>query len=233
MSSQNLSVEPTSPSFRWCVKSQDWMCVLCYPAVSHQCDPGRCCGNPADSGSCSERSEDWFRCWRNLQVGEQRQNQRMSEVALPGWNLAVSSPSVAMMMMFWVSLKWYSALFALKTPTTSLTRSSAACRLVPVFLPWTADKHMKSWNLKSDGKYGFYRCPVDAWGRNKHGPTLRVKIHHIPDDIICTSADLRVCDVHNILGFTREGQHVELQLDLIAVQLERRQVVTDWEKKIN
>lgn len=233
MSSQNLSVEPMSPSFSWCVKSQDCVCVcvLCYPAVSHQCDPGRCRGNPADSGSCSERSEDWFRCWRNLQVGEQRQNQRMSEVALPGWNLAVSSPSVAMMMMFWVSLKWNSALFSLKMPTTWLTRFSAAYRLVPVFFPWTAEKYMKSWNLKIWWKvWFFYRCPVAEWGRNKHGPTLRVKIHHIRDDIIRTSADLRFCDVHNILGFTGEGQHVELQLDLIAVQLERTQAVTDWEK---
>lgn len=59
-------------------------------------------------------------------------------------------------------------------------------------------------------------------GTNKHGPTMVVKIHQIPDDIICASTYFCVCDVHNILSFTSEGHHMEFQLHFIAVQLERR-----------
>lgn len=204
------------------LKSQDVISALWYPAVSHQCDPGICCGNPADFGSWSEQSEDWFQCWRNLQAEGQRQNQAKSNVLLPGWNFAVSLPSVAMMMMFWVSLKLYSALFSLKKLITSLTRCSAAWRLVPVLRPWPADKYMESWNLESEEKNDFYRCPLCECRRNKHGPTMIVKFHQIPDDIICASTYFRVSDVHYIFSFTSEGQHMELQLDFIAVQLERR-----------
>lgn len=51
-------------------------------------------------------------------------------------------PSVAMTMTFWVSLKWYSALFSLKKLITSLTLCRAAWRLVPVFSPWP--KHQQT-----------------------------------------------------------------------------------------
>lgn len=80
--------------------------------------------------------------------------------------------------------------------------------------PAMACRQRQSWNLRSG--------PVGGSRRTKHGPTVVVEIHQIPDDIICACTYFRVPDVHYILSFAREGQHVELQLDLIAVQLERR-----------
>ncbi len=114
-----------------------------YPAWSHLCDRGICCGSPADSGSGPGQSEAWSLCWSNLQA--ERHEEGMNTFTLKTRlffiiyaTLPVSLPSVSMMMMFWVSLKWFLALFCLKKLITSLTRFRAAWRLVPVLRPWTA-----------------------------------------------------------------------------------------------
>lgn len=66
-----------SDAFRSCVKSQNIIYVLCYPAVSHLCDLGMCCGNLVNFGYWPEQSEDWFLYWKTLQTGEQRQVDNM------------------------------------------------------------------------------------------------------------------------------------------------------------
>lgn len=47
-----------------------------------------------------------------------------------------------------------------------------------------------------------------------------VKLPQIPDDVVCASTYFRFRDVHYVLSFASERQHVEFELDFIAVQLE-------------
>lgn len=54
----------------------------------------------------------------------------------------------------------------------------------------------------------------------KQEPTVIVKLHQIPYDVLCTSTYIRVSDVDNVFRLAGKRQHMEFQLHLIAVQLE-------------
>lgn len=57
---------------------------------------------------------------------------------------------------------------------------------------------------------------------NKQSPTIVVKVHQTLYDVVSATAYILVSDVYDVSGFTGKRQHMELQLYLIAVQLERK-----------
>lgn len=57
------------------------------------------------------------------------------------------------------------------------------------------------------------------WG-NKQSPTVVVKVHQIIYDVLDVTTCVRFCDVYNVFGLAGKRQHMELQLYLVAVQLE-------------
>lgn len=61
---------------------------------------------------------------------------------------------------------------------------------------------------------------VNEWRNNEPSPTVVVELHQIPYDVVGATTYLRVCDVYNIFSLTGKWQHMELQLHLVAVQLE-------------
>lgn len=53
-----------------------------YPALSHLCDRGMCCGSPADSGSGPGQSEAWSLCWSNLRAERHKDDYPKDEALL-------------------------------------------------------------------------------------------------------------------------------------------------------
>ena len=76
---------------------------------------------------------------------------------------------------------------------------------------------------------------VEAWSldesfkrMNEDSPTGIVETLQIPNDVVNVSTDIRVCDVYNDFYHSGKWQHMEPQLNLVAVQLEGKYKKYMW-----